>query len=152
MPLQKDWREFIECFNRNEVDYVLVGALAVAWHGYSRNTGDIDFLVRSSPENAAKIVAALAEFGFSAVGLRAKDFESEDRIVQLGYEPNRIDVITKISGVEFEEAWAGKVAGEIDGIPVNILGLDELLRNKATTGRGKDRIDLDELKAMHGRD
>lgn len=124
----------------------MVGAYAVAWHGYPRFTADIDFLVRPSADNAKALTAALKSFGFASLGLTADDFVQPGRIVQLGVKPNRIDLITSIAGVDFEEAWAGRIAGAIDGIEVPIVGLEELIRNKESTGRLKDKGDADELR------
>lgn len=146
MPLHKDLREFIESFNSAGVEYLIVGAFAVAWHGYPRFTADIDFLVRPSLANADAVLAALRAFGFGSLDITREDLCKPDQIVQLGEKPNRIDLITSISGVEFEEAWAHRVSGELDGIAVNFIGREELIRNKESTGRPKDLGDADELR------
>lgn len=146
--MSKDLREFIECFNEAKVDFLVVGALAVARHGFQRYSMDLDFLVRPSEENAQRVLAALQTFGFGALDIEVADFLRPDWVVQLGHEPNRIDLMTSISGVGFDEAWDGRVAGELDGIAVNYLGLDALLRNKAATGRPKDLIDLYALQQL----
>ena len=145
MILLPDWREFIELLNRHEVDYIIVGAWARAFHGIPRSTGDIDFFVRRSPENARRLVQVLEEFGFGSLDIGSDDFLRPDRIVQLGIEPYRIDVINTISGVTFEEAWAERVAGEIDGLPTQFLSLRLFKRNKRAAGRPKDLADLDAL-------
>jgi hypothetical protein len=141
MPLTKDWREFIELLNSNGVDFLIVGAVAVAWHGHPRFTGDIDFLVRPTPANAACVVDVLRQFGFSQLGITPSDLVHPDRILQLGCPPNRIDILTSISGVPFDDAWAGRIQGEMDGVIANFIGVDELIRNKEATGRGKDMGD-----------
>lgn len=138
MPLTKDWREFIELLNSNGVDFLIVGAVAVAWHGHPRFTGDIDILVRPTQANAECVVGVLRQFGFSQLGITPDDMAHPDRIIQLGYPPNRIDLLTSISGVPFDEAWAGKIQGEMDGVSANFIGVDDLIRNKEATGRGKD--------------
>ncbi len=146
MPLSKDLREFVECLNSNGVEYLIVGALAVSWHGYPRYSADVDLFVNASPPNAIRVLAAIQQFGFGSLGLTADDFTAPARVIQLGHEPNRIDLMTSISGVGFEDAWQSRVAGELDGIPVNFIGREALLRNKDAAGRGKDRIDAEELR------
>ena len=145
MPLTKDSREFVECLRSNKVEFLIVGALAVSWHGFPRYSGDIDFFVRSGPENARRLMAALEQFGFGSLGITLDDFSSENRVIQLGVEPNRIDLLTSITGVPFEEAWRSKVAASLDGVEVNIIGREALIRNKRASGRSKDLIDVDEL-------
>jgi hypothetical protein len=138
-------REFIELLNSNGVEYAIVGGYAVAFHARPRYTGDIDFLVRRTPENAERILRALARFGFGSLGLTAADFLKPDCIVQLGHPPNRIDVLTSISGVETDDVWEGRVDCELDGLPVHFIGRLELIRNKREVGRPQDRADLDAL-------
>ena len=120
-----------------------MGAWARAFHGVPRSTGDIDFFVRSSPENADKLVAVLNQFGLASLGITREDFLIQGRIVQLGIDPCRIDIITGISGVSFEEAWEERIRGEIDGIPTFFLSLRLFRRNKEASGRPKDLADLD---------
>lgn len=146
MPLSKDLREFVECLNSNGVEYLVVGALAVSWHGYSRYSADVDFFVRAVPSNAACILRAIQQFGFGSLGLTVDDFTAPARVIQLGHEPNRIDLMTSISGVSFEDAWQTRVQGELDGLVVHFIGRDALLRNKEASGRSKDRIDVEELR------
>jgi hypothetical protein len=144
--LSNDLKEFVGLLNSNKVEYLVVGAYAVAWHGYPRFTADIDFLVRPTVANAEALVLALNAFGFASLRLAVEDFIRPGQIVQLGVKPNRIDLITSIAGVEFDQAWKGRVAGVIDGIPVQFLGLEELIRNKESTGRLKDQGDAEELR------
>ena len=106
MPLSKDLREFVECLNSNGVEYLIVGALAVSWHGYPRYSADVDLFVNASPPNAIRVLAAIQQFGFGSLGLTADDFTAPARVIQLGHEPNRIDLMTSISGVGFEDALA----------------------------------------------
>lgn len=151
MAIPKDLREFIECLNSNKVEFLVVGALAVAFHGFPRYSGDIDFLVRPSPENADRILAALKQFGFGGLGISASDLSEPGKVVQLGFPPNRIDLMTSLTAVSFDEAWAGRLAGEVGGLAVQFIGRDALLRNKEGTGRPKDRIDAQELRKMDRR-
>lgn len=145
MRLQKDLREFIELFNSNGVEYLIVGGFALAFHGRPRYTGDIDLLVVPSKENSGRIVAALHEFGFPLAGLRAGDFTEADQVIQLGRPPNRIDLLTSVSGVTAADAWAQRIAGELDGLPVFFLNRDHLIANKRATGRLQDKADLEAL-------
>ena len=145
MPLSKDLREFVECLNSNKVEYLIVGALAVSWHGFPRYSADIDFFLRSSQSNAERVLQAIRQFGFGSLDITVDDLMAHGRVIQLGHEPNRIDLLTSISGVGFEEAWSTRVEGKIDGLAVNFIGREALLLNKASTGRAKDRIDLEEL-------
>ena len=145
MKLANDLREFIGLLNSHEVEYVLVGAYAMAFHTRPRYTEDIDILVRPTPENAARVETVLRAFTFTSLGLSASDFEKPEQIVQLGVPPNRIDLITCITGVSFDEAWAGRQHGELDGVPVAFLSKECLIRNKTATGRPKDREDLRRL-------
>ena len=145
MRLTKDLREFIELLNSQKVEYVLVGAYAMAYHTRPRYTEDIDVLVRPSPENAARLENVIRSFGFTSLGLRAADFQKENQVVQLGQPPNRIDILTSISGVSFEEAWQDRQFGELDGLTVPLLSKDCLIRNKRASGRDKDLEDLKRL-------
>ena len=145
MNLNKDLREFIELLNSSGVEYLIVGGHAVGFHAIPRYTRDIDILVGTTAENAARMERVVAQFGFRSLGLAAKDFEVEDQIVQLGHPPNRIDLLTSITGVNFAEAWPKRVAAQLDGIPVWLLDRESLVANKRATGRSKDRADLEAL-------
>lgn len=146
MPLNKDWSEFLELLNSNAVEYLVVGAFAVAFHGFPRYTADLDLLVRPTEENAQRVVRALLEFGFGKAGIQVADFRSPGMVVQLGVKPNRIDLLTAITGVSFEEAWAERSEGELEGIATHFIGRAALLRNKEQTGRAKDLGDAEELR------
>jgi hypothetical protein len=145
MSLSKDWREFLELLNSRGVDYVIVGAHSLAWHGRPRYTGDLDILVRSTPENARLLVDILVEFGFGASRFKERDFLKSEQLIQLGRAPTRIDLLTSISGVSSEEAFAGKISAELDGVPVFVLGKEDLVRNKRAVGRPQDLADIDTL-------
>jgi hypothetical protein len=147
MPLQKDLREFIESLNSHHVEYLIVGAFALGFHGVPRSTGDIDVLVRRSPENASRIEAVLVDFSFASLGLTAADFINADQVIQLGHPPNRVDLLTSITGVEFDEAWAERVAANLHGVPVHFISRQCLIRNKQATGRTQDLADLEALGA-----
>jgi hypothetical protein len=146
MGLSKDWKEFLELLNSRGVDYVIVGAHCLALHGRARYTGDLDILVRSTPQNARLLVDLLNDFGFAESGFKEPDFLKAGQLIQLGRAPTRIDLLTSISGVSSDEAFASKVSAELDGIPVFVLGKDALVRNKRAVGRPQDLADIDTLE------
>jgi hypothetical protein len=146
MPLDKDLREFVGLLNANEVEYLVVGAFALAFYGILRYTADLDLLVRPTRDNATRILRALSNFGFGNLAIQAEDFEKPDNIIQLGVQPNRIDLLTSISGVTFEEAWKGRREGPLDGLRVPFIGPNELLRNKESVGRTRDLADAEDLR------
>jgi predicted nucleotidyltransferase len=146
--LQADLKEFIELLNSHGVDYILVGGHAVAFHGYPRFTGDIDFLIRITPANGQRLLAVLNDFGFGSLGISDCDLLEPRRVVRLGYPPNQIDILTSISGVDFDAAWASRIDSTMDGQRVSIIGWNELLRNKRASGRQKDLADVDKLLAV----
>ena len=143
--LEDDLREFVELLNALKVRYIVVGAFALAYHGYPRYTGDIDLFIERSPENAQAILNAIQQFGFGDLGLSFEDFLQEDQVIQLGIAPNRIDLLTFLSGVEFQEAWATRVQGEIAGLSVPFISKELLKKNKAASGRLQDIADLEHL-------
>ena len=147
MALSKDWREFLELLNSRGVDYVIVGAQSLAFHGRPRYTGDLDIFVRPTPENARLLVDLLKQFGFAHSGFKETDFIEPEQMIQLGRAPNRIDLLSSISGVSTDEAFDSKVSAELDGIPVFILGKDALIQNKRAVGRPQDLADLDILES-----
>ena len=147
MALSKDWREFLELLNSRGVDYVIVGAQSLAFHGRPRHTGDLDILVRPTPDNARLLLALLNQFGFEQSSFKETDFLEPEQIIQLGRVPNRIDLLTSLTGVATDEAFDAKVSAIIDGIPVFVLGKDALIRNKRAVGRPQDLADLSALEA-----
>ena len=146
MILNEDYRDILHAFSVEQVDYLLVGAYALAAHGYPRATMDIDLWVMPSPENADAVLRALARFGAPPHGLTADDLQKDDIVFQIGVAPRRIDIITGATGLEFPAAAANAIDYEIDGIKLKILSLEDLIINKEATGRPKDRVDVDELK------
>ncbi|MCX7012416.1 MAG: hypothetical protein NTW86_07630 [Candidatus Sumerlaeota bacterium] len=145
MEIQKDFSELLTLFRSHAVEHVIVGAHALAHHGVPRYTGDVDIFVRPTPENAQRILDALDEFGFGSVGLREEDFCRPDHIVQLGYPPVRVDFMTSISGVSWEEAASGAADGVYGDVAVRYLGRVHLVLNKKATGRTKDLADVEAL-------
>jgi hypothetical protein len=147
MALNKDWREFLELLNSRGVDYVIVGAQSLAFHGRPRYTGDLDVLIRPAPDNARRLLGVLTEFGFAQCRFKEADFVEPDQMIQLGRVPNRIDLLTSISGVTIDEAFGTRVSAIIDDIPVFTLGRDALIQNKRAVGRPQDLADLATLEA-----
>jgi hypothetical protein len=145
MEVQQDFKELLELFNAHEVNYIIVGGYALAYHGAPRYTGDIDLFVKPDAENASRILIALREFGFGSVGLTTEDFESSNKVVQLGYPPVRVDLITSLSGVSWSEAYDHCEEGVYGDIPTFYIGRDQYILNKRASGRKKDLADLEAL-------
>ena len=146
MHLSKDLCEFVELLNSHRIDYLIVGAFAVAFHGFPRYTGDLDILVRCDSGNPERLLEVLVQFGFESLGICAEDLQAPEVMIQLGVQPNRIDLLTSISGVTFAEAWQSRQISNLDGLTVNFIGRDTLIRNKESTGRAKDLGDAEELR------
>jgi len=145
MEIQPDFRDLLELFNSHKVKYLVVGGYALAFHGAPRYTGDIDIFVSPDAKNAGRIVTALGEFGFGSVGLSAADFKKPGQIVQLGVPPVRIDIITSITGVSWDEAFSSRARGNYGDVQVHYIGRELLILNKKSVGRKKDLADLEAL-------
>ena len=145
MRLNRDLREFIESLNSRDVDYVIVGAHSLAFHGRPRYTGDLDILIQPTAENATKLVEVLHGFGFADAGFTPSHFTQAEQVIQLGRPPNRIDLLTSLTGVATADAFSTKIAAEIDGIPVFVLSKEMLIQNKRAVGRPQDLADLEDL-------
>jgi len=145
MEVQKDFKELLELFNAHKVEYLIVGGYALAFHGAPRYTGDIDFFVKPDPGNAERILKALDDFGFGSIGLKKEDLNDPDKVIQLGYPPVRIDIITSISGVSWDEAYSDRVAGTYGEASVYYISRNHFVMNKKTSGRKKDLADLEAL-------
>ena len=147
MKLDKDFNEFVELFLEHNVRFLIVGGYALAAHGLPRVTGDLDAWVWVNPQNAQNILRALNAFGFQNLSLTESDFSKEDAIVQLGYPPFRIDILTSIDGVAFDQAWEKKVVVELNGMKVPFIGREDLIANKKAAGRPQDLADVSRLTA-----
>ena len=145
MEIQPDFRELLALFNAQNVEYLIIGGYALAFHGAPRYTGDLDILVRPDPANAQRILKALSLFGFGLLSLAAADFENPEQVIQLGEPPVRIDLITPVTGVSWEETFSSRVPGNYDDIPVYFLGWEPFIRNKRAIGRAKDLADIEAL-------
>jgi hypothetical protein len=144
--LNKDFREFIESLNSNKVKYLVLGGYAIAFHGHPRYTKDLDIWLELSEENAKNVMKALDDFGFGSLDFTKEDFLHKGMVVQLGYPPNRIDLINSPDGIEFAECYQAKVEIEIDGLKIFIIDLENLKKNKKASGRLQDLADLEKLK------
>lgn len=133
--LNPDFRDMLSAFNAAGVEYLIVGGYAVAHHGYPRATGDLDFWVRRSPENAGRVLRALDAFGAPAGLVTRDDLLDPDMIAQIGVEPTRIDILAAIDGVEFDEAYPSRIVSRIDDVEIPFVGVKHLLQNKRATGR-----------------
>lgn len=142
-----DFREFVQLLEKNEVAYIIVGGYAVGYHGYPRFTGDLDIWLKVSADNAAKIVAAINQFGMGSLGLTEADFLIHDNIIQIGFPPLRIDLLSDIDGVSFDECYINKVRANHDGFVYNIISYDDLIKNKKASNRGKDIGDIENLES-----
>lgn len=146
MRVEKDYEEFLRLLNKNKIKYCIVGAYAVGYHAKPRYTKDIDILIEVSRSNAQKIIQALDEFGFGDLELSEEDFLKEGRIIQLGYEPVRIDLLTSIAGCSFKEIWDHKKLGDYGDEKVNFIGKAELIKSKKASGRKQDEADVELLQ------
>jgi len=147
MKLVKDFEEFIELLNKNEVKYLVVGGYAFAIHAYPRFTNDIDFFILSTTSNANKIVSVLIEFGFDTTSFSPDDLLIKDKVIQLGEPPYRIDLLTSIDGVDFDDAWQRKITSRYGDQVLYFISKEDLIRNKKASGRKKDLDDLNELES-----
>ncbi|MBM3235982.1 hypothetical protein FJZ31_06745 [Candidatus Poribacteria bacterium] len=143
--LPPDFKEFLKLLNSHQVEYLLIGGYAVGYHGYPRATADMDLWVAIQQENAEKLVAVLKEFGFYVLELSIELFLKENQIVRMGVSPMRIELLTTISGVNFEECYSERIIDVIDGVEVSIINLKHLKLNKRASGRHKDLDDLEHL-------
>ena len=146
MELPNDFKEFLRLLNLHQVEYLLIGGYAVAYHGYPRATNDMDVWVAIHPDNARRLVSVLQLFGFSVPELSDDLFLQKDKIIRMGVPPMRIEILTSISGVSFEECYTNRIVDEIDGILVNLIALKQLRQNKRASGRYKDLNDLEHLQ------
>lgn len=145
MVLDKDFREFIGLLNENNVRYLIVGGYAVGFHGYPRYTKDLDVWILISEENAENLVLVLKQFGFGSLGIKKEDFLKTDELIQLGYPPNRIDLVMSCDGVDFGACYQQKNQITVDGLSVDFIDIENLKKNKKASGRLQDLADLDNL-------
>ena len=143
--LTSDFKEFAALLNSNAVEYMVVGGYALAAYGHPRYTGDLDFWVGTQIHNADRVLAALAEFGFAGLGIRKEDLTSPNQVIQLGYSPARIDLLTSLDGVDFAECYLRRMTVLVDGVELGFIGLDDFKTNKRAVGRHQVLADLEAL-------
>lgn len=144
--LSPDFKEFVQLLNKNDVQYMIVGGYAVGIHGHPRYTGDLDIWLLPTQENAGKIIRSIQEFGFGSLPITEDDLQQEGMVIQLGYPPLRIDLLTSIDGVRFDECYTNKKVVTIDELQVNFIGYHDLIKNKKASGRHQDLGDIDNLQ------
>ena len=145
MRIEKDYEELLKLLNKHKVKYCVIGSYAVAFYAKPRYTKDMDILVEPSIENGKRIVNALNEFGFKSLKLSDKNFSNKGRIIQLGYEPIRVDIMTLIQGCSFKQVWKNKVIGTYGAEKVHFIGINELIKTKKLSNRKEDKVDLNIL-------
>jgi len=146
MKVEKDYKKFLSLLNKHNVKYCIIGAFAVAFYAKPRYTKDIDILVEPTKENAQKILKVLEEFGFGELAIAMEDLTDEGNILQLGYEPLRIDLLNKLEGFEFKDIWKNRVTSDYGSEKVYFIALVDLIKNKKMSGRPSDKIDIDLLE------
>ena len=148
MELDEDFREFIELLNEHQVDYLVIGGYAVNYHGYPRYTRDIDIWLWMTESNIKKLISAIKDFGFRDLNLEIRDFMTPENIIQLGYEPYRIDLLVDVEGVNFKECFERRIEGDLDGTTVKFLSLQDLITAKKKAGRFQDLADAEQLQKL----
>ncbi|MCO6459340.1 MAG: hypothetical protein J5I93_28860 [Pirellulaceae bacterium] len=146
--LNSNFKDMLSALNAAGAEYLLIGAYAMAVHGCPRATGDIDIWVRPTPANAARVWQALRRFGAPLSRMRETDFHTPDNVYQIGLPPQRIDILTSVSGVDFDAAWAERLQIEVEDQTVTVIGLRQLYQNKLACGRDKDMLDAKILKRL----
>jgi hypothetical protein len=148
--MTKDFKDLLRALNANAAEYLIVGGYALAVHLIPRMTKDLDLFIRSDPENAKAVFRALAQFGAPLQGMTEADFV-DGTVFQIGQEPDRIDILQRIDGITFDEAWANRIEGKIDGeVPASVISRDDLIRNKLASAREQDLLDVKKLRALSG--
>ncbi len=148
--LNKDFKEFVKLLNSRNVEYLIVGGYALAAHGHPRYTGDIDIWISTSENNASLVLEALQEFGFGELGITAADLLAPKSVVQLGYPPARIDLLSSIDGVSFADCYAGRIVMRIDEVDLPVINVADFRTNKLAAGRLKDLADIEALDQGKG--
>ncbi len=148
MQLDPDFNEFLRLFLAHEVRFLIVGGYAVAAHGLPRATGGLDLWIWIDDQNTANVLAALTDFGFGSVGPSTSDFVPPDSVIQLGYPPHRIDIMTEIDGVSFDGAWEQRVVIQVGGMSIPFIGREDLVANKKASARPQDLADVARLAAV----
>ncbi|MEM1353544.1 MAG: hypothetical protein AAGC44_07365 [Planctomycetota bacterium] len=143
-----DYRDMLLALRSAEAEFLIIGTYALGVHGLVRATKDIDIWVRPSPENAERVWQALLDFGAPFHGVTQEDFSKPGIILQIGVAPIRIDITTKIDGVDFESSWKNRIKSELFGVEVHVIGRSDFITNKRATGRAQDNVDIDRLESL----
>jgi predicted nucleotidyltransferase len=151
MILAKDFEDFIRLLNKHEVEYMVVGGYALAFHGKPRNTGDMDIWIDNSDKNAEKMMQVAGDFGLKSLGLTKEDFTKEGFITQIGYPPLRIDILNSIDGVGFKQAYENRRVVDMEGLKAPFIGKEDFIKNKRATGRAQDLTDIKSIERGKGR-
>jgi predicted nucleotidyltransferase len=146
IQLAQDFKEFLKLLNSKNVEYLVVGGYAVGFYGYPRATGDMDIWIAVNETNAHRVFEIVKDFGFNIPGLTESLFEQKDKVIRMGNPPLRIEILTSISGIDFEKSYQNRKIEQIEGIPVNFIGFQDLIKNKKASGRHKDLDDVEHLK------
>lgn len=146
--LTSDFKEFAALLNSNKVEYLVVGGYALAAYGHPRYTGDLDFWIGTNPGNADRVLAALDQFGFGSLGISKADLTTPDQVIQMGYPPARIDLLTSIDGVDFLDCYQRRLTVLVDDVELGFISLDDFKVNKRAAGRHKDLADLEALEGL----
>ncbi|MCB4790482.1 MAG: nucleotidyltransferase [Elusimicrobia bacterium] len=145
IQLPQDFKEFLKLLNSKEVEYLVIGGYAIGYYGYPRATGDLDIWVAINESNAQKLFNVLKEFGFNSPDITESIFKEKDKVIRMGNPPLRIEILTSISGIEFEKAYKNRKIEKIEDISVNFIGFKDLIKNKKASGRHKDLDDVEHL-------
>jgi hypothetical protein len=151
MTLPPDFKEFLRLLKEHDVRYLLIGGYAVGYHGYPRATEDMDIWVAIHPDNAQKLVSTMRAFGLQDPNLTPELFLQKPKIIRLGFPPMRLEISTSISGVEFDECYRTRIVDEFDGVEVNLIDFENLMKNKKASGRPKDMVDFEKLQQQKRR-
>ena len=145
MEIQPDFQEFFKSLNKHGVEYVVVGAYALAFHGRPRATDDLDIFVAANPENAKRVLAALDDFGFGSLEINQSDLESPRFFFRLGRAPNQIDILTNLEGTTWDDVWQQRIESDYGGVPVHVIGREQFIQAKRSSGRLQDLGDIEKL-------
>ena len=146
--LTPDFREFAALLNSNKVEYLVVGGYALAAYGHPRYTGDLDFWIGTAADNADRVLAALTQFGFGSLGIKKEHLTEPGQVIQMGFPPARIDLLTSIDGVSFTPCFQRRLVIDLDGLQLNFIALDDFKINKKAVGRHRDLADLEMLESV----
>jgi len=143
----QDFKEFLKLLNSKEIEYLVIGGYAVGFHGYPRATGDMDVWIAIHENNASKIVEALKQFGFDLPDLKKEIFLTEKKVIRMGIPPMRLEILTSIDGVHFEDCYKNRIVADFGDFKVNFISRDDLLQNKRSSGRPQDLVDVGKLQS-----